>query len=460
MEAMLQLAGVAVQLTITAILLVLLNPWLVLLPVAALVPVLTGSRAQRLLDAAKQDVAAPTRLGRHLLDVATSHTSVKEIRLSGGTDVIVGRHRSDWDVATRRLVRAQLLAGLVRSGGQAIFAAAYCASILLVVRSGLSGGAAHLGDIILVVVLAAQVSLQVSTVLNLLTVLQTSGRSMQRLTALRELGRSEVDSCGVTMPPRLVDGIRLEGVSFRYPGTDTLVLDDVSLEIPAGSTVAVVGENGAGKSTLVKLLCGLYRPTEGRILIDGVDLAEYGATEWHQRVSTLFQDFVRLELRLRDNVGVGDLERIDDDDALLSVVRTSGATGAVDRLPGRLDGVLGRRYANGADLSGGEWQKLGLARTLLRRKPLLVALDEPASALDATAEHALFERFADLADDAARAAGAVTLLVSHRFSTVRMAATIVVLEHGRVIEVGNHRDLVATGGLYSELYDMQARVYA
>lgn len=176
-------------------------------------------------------------------------------------------------------------------------------------------------------------------------------------------------------------------------------------------------------------------------------------------MATLFQDFARLELRLRDNVGIGDLERLDDDAALTRVLESADCGPALARVDGDLDGLLGRGYGDGAELSGGQWQKLGLARALLRRRPLLVALDEPASALDATAEHALFEHFADLAAQARADTGAVTLLVSHRFSTVRMADLIVVLEGGRVSQVGSHAELAAAEGLYAELYRLQARVY-
>ncbi len=262
------------------------------------------------------------------------------------------------------------------------------------------------------------------------------------------------------MPPgRLTEGIRLENVGFSYPGSDRPVLRGIDFTIPAGGTLALVGENGAGKSTLVKLLCGLYQPTEGRILVDGTDLRDLPPERWNTKVAPLFQDFARLELLVRENVGIGAVGSIGDDEALGAAMDLAGARGTLDRIEGGLDGLLGRGYGDGAELSGGQWQSLGLARSLVRESPLLLMFDEPASALDATAEHAVFERFGDAAMRARHGAGAVTLFVSHRFSTVRMAERIVVLGDGRVQESGSHEELMERRGVYAELFDLQARVY-
>ena len=463
LEAVLQLGGLALQMALTAVLLGLLSPWLLLLPLAGAVPVAAGNRAQRLVDRAKEDCAPLIRMGRHLLETGTTHASAKEIRLAGADGVLIDRHHRDWERTTAVLWHAQSAGALLRAAGQTTFAAAYGGAIYLVVRQALHGGAG-LGDVILVITLAAQVSFQVSNALGLLTILQGAGRTMERLGELRGLAApapaQEPEGGAPAVPVVLARGIRLEEVSFHYPDSDRRILDAVTLDIPAGTALAVVGENGAGKSTLVKLLCGLYQPTSGRILVDGMDLAGLDRREWQRRVSTLFQDFARLELRLRDNIGIGDLAALDDDHALQAAIDAAEADPVRAQVTGGLDGLLGRSYGDGTELSGGQWQKLGLVRALLRRRPLLVALDEPASALDATAEHALFERFAGLVAEARADTGAVTLLVSHRFSTVRMADLIVVLEQGRIAEVGSHADLVASGGLYAELYDLQARVYA
>ncbi|MBO4272711.1 ATP-binding cassette domain-containing protein, partial [Microbispora triticiradicis] len=261
------------------------------------------------------------------------------------------------------------------------------------------------------------------------------------------------------VPTVLREGIRLENVSFVYPGTGKVILEDLSLTIPAGGSVALVGENGAGKSTLVKLLCGLYQPTSGRILVDGTDLRDLPAGEWQARVASLFQDFARFELLLRENVGVGDVARMEDEQAVLRAVELARAGRIVASVPGGLSGLLGHGYGQGTELSMGQWQTLGLARSQMREDPLLLVLDEPAAALDAAAEHAIFERYANLSADTGRRSGGITLFVSHRFSTVRMADMIVVLDRGRVAESGDHRALVTRRGLYAELYELQERIY-
>src|SRR5207249_1603712 len=219
---------------------------------------------------------------------------------------------------------------------------------------------------------------------------------------------------------RLGEGIRFEPVSFAYPGTDRPVLDDVTLRLAPGSVVAIVGENGAGKTTLVKLLCRLYQPTRGRILVDGVELARMPPDAWRSRLSGAFQDFCRFEFRVRHTVGVGDLPRLDDHPAVVAAVDRAGAADVVAQLGAGLETQLGPTWPEGVDLSFGQWQKLALARGFMRERPLVVVLDEPTAALDAETEHALFERYAAATRQAAPD-GRITILVSHRFSTVRMA---------------------------------------
>jgi ATP-binding cassette subfamily B protein len=237
------------------------------------------------------------------------------------------------------------------------------------------------------------------------------------------------------------------------------VLRDVSFRIPAGSVIALVGENGAGKTTLVKLLCRMYEPTGGRILVDGVELAEIEVDAWRRQLSAAFQDFVRFEFPAQHTVGVGDLPRLDDRSAVHAALERAGAAGVLAALPGGTDTRLGARWEGGVDLSTGQWQKLALSRALMRDEPLAVFFDEPTASLDALAEHALFERYAQAAR-AGGARGAVTVLVSHRFSTVRVADLILVLDGGVVRELGSHDELIVRDGLYAELYQLQARAYA
>jgi len=231
----------------------------------------------------------------------------------------------------------------------------------------------------------------------------------------------------------------------------------VNLDLPTGCTVA--GENGAGKTTLVKLLCGFYTPTSGRIAVDGTDLARLPVEQWRERIAAGFQDFVRFELVARESVGVGDLAAIDEPEAVLDALERADGRELVERMPSGLETHLGKSYADGAELSGGQWQKIALARAMMRTRPLLLILDEPTSALDAHAEHVLFERYAESARAVARATGGIAIFVSHRFSTVRMADRIVVVEGGRIVEQGSHDELVALGRIYAELFALQAAAY-
>ncbi|MEV4377993.1 ABC transporter ATP-binding protein [Streptosporangium sp. NPDC049644] len=456
-ESVLQLGGLVLQTGFTAVLLVMLDPWLALLPLAALPSVLIGRRAQNLLELAKEATAESTRRTRHLLELATTPASIKEIRLFHAEPPLLREQDTCWSKTSAALRGAHLRAAGLRTLGQLAFSLAYGGAITLVIWQA-ARGRADAGDVVLVITLAVQVSVQVSGASTLLTALQGVGRTLDRLASLRDPGESPSPVEG-GVPVRLREGIRLEHVSFAYPGTDRMILRDVCLTIPAGGSVALVGENGAGKSTLVKLLCGLYHPTSGRILVDGIDLRDLPPREWQARVASLFQDFARFELRLGENVGVGDLARLEDREAISRALGLAHADRIVATVPGGLSGLLGHGYGHGVELSGGQWQTLGLARCLMRQEALLLVLDEPAAALDAAAEHAIFDRYAASSHEAGHRSGAITLFVSHRFSTVRMADMIIVLDGGRVVENGDHHTLLAGSGLYSELYGLQRRIY-
>jgi ATP-binding cassette, subfamily B, bacterial len=449
----------SVTLLATAGLLAAVHPILLLLPLFAVLSLWFGKRGKDLEVAAEEATAETERLRRHLFEVGTAAASGKELRVCGiaeavrhrhhiasGT-VLAARHRATWHSAGLRAIDG-LISGL-----------AYAGAIAVVLVLAIGGGATP-GDVILVIALAANLSIAVfvgvAYATGFLRVLTLAKRFVWLERYARDASREPAGPAEV--PAVLRHGIALRDVSFRYPGTDRPVLDRLWLHLPAGAVVALVGENGAGKTTLIKLLCDFYRPDSGQILVDGVDLAQLAPVQWRRRVAAAFQDFAQWEFTAGETVGVADLPRIDDRAAVAAALDRAGATSVTDGLPHGLDTPLGTRWEGGVDLSGGQWQKLALARGLMRDDPLLVVFDEPTAALDPQTEHALFERFAAAAR-AGRTHGTVTLLVSHRFSTVRMADLIVVLDGGRVREVGSHAALMAAGDLYAELYRLQSEAY-
>jgi len=257
---------------------------------------------------------------------------------------------------------------------------------------------------------------------------------------------------GLRTPRPIVRGFEFRNVSFAYPGTTRRVLKDFNFTLEPSQRVALIGENGQGKTTIVKLITRLYDPTEGEILLDGVDLREYDLDDLHSEMGVIFQDFMRYEMTARENIQVGRIEVEHAQEEIEYAAEKSLAAGVVAMLPGKYDQMLGRRFEGGVDLSGGEWQKMALARAYLRDAQLLI-LDEPTAALDARSELEVFERFAELTF------GKMALLISHRFSTVRMADRIVVLEAGQLVEEGSHAQLMALGGRYAAMFEMQAASY-
>ncbi|MGH9149375.1 MAG: ATP-binding cassette domain-containing protein, partial [Acidimicrobiales bacterium] len=377
----------------TVVLFASVAPVLLTLVLFAAPSVVAGTRARRITQAADEAVAEDGRLADHLLRLASLGPTAAEVRIYGLGEEVSSRVQVLWDRIHATQEQAMLKAAALRLAGWLVFGAAFIGGIALVVVRAIDGPATA-GDVAMVVTLAAQVNGTVGQAVSVLTQSMDARRAAERYLWLEDYvagagatGGALAPPAAAVVPARLVDGISFEGVSFRYPGTAGGVLHDVDLHLPAGATVALVGENGAGKSTLVKLLCRFYEPTAGRVTVDGTDLAALGVEEWRANLSATFQDFARLEYSVRESVGLGDLPRICDDAAIEAAMARAEAAGTAD-----LDTQLGLPWG-GVELSAGQWQRLAVARSAMRPAPLLLLLDEPTAGLDAQAEHALFERY-------------------------------------------------------------------
>jgi ATP-binding cassette subfamily B protein len=448
--------GFILRLAVAIALLMSIHPGLVALAVFALPTVFTSTWRPGVERTAEERGAGAGRLARHLFATATSAAPGKEVRVTRIGPRLARQRREAWERWYGPVAAARRGSAAWHALAWLVFGAAYVGAIVWV-SSGLRAGA---GDVLLVLAAGGRLSAYIGATVGEIGFLRGIWLDgSRRLCWLEDYAASFAAAADQPAPERLGDGIRLDRVSFAYPGTDRLVLDSVDLALPAGTVVALVGENGAGKTTLVKLLCKLYEPTAGRILVDGVPLARMGADAWRTRLAGAFQDFFRFELPARHSVGLGDVPRVDDEGAVAAAVTRAGAEDVVARLPAGLDTQLGPTWPGGVEVSFGQWQKLALARGFMRDRPLLLVLDEPTAALDAETEHALFERYASAGRGGAGGGGRITILVSHRFSTVRMADLIVVLDGARVAQVGTHDDLMARPGPYAELYGIQAAAY-
>ncbi len=435
------------------------HPLLLLLPLLGATRIWSAYVSSTRQHKAWEDSLPQERLVDRLIEVAKDARTGLELRVFGLGRVLLDRIFSLQTARFRRRVEAARWGGKVDGSVRLGFGLAYAAAIVWVIVRARNGQQTA-GDVVLVLLLAPQVDQMTGGIARNVYWVGEVVRSFSRYDWLREYAKDNSWQTSIgPVPARLTSGIQLRNVGFSYPGTDSAVLADVNLVLPAGSAVALVGENGAGKTTLVKLLARMYDPTLGRILVDGVDLATISPDAWRSQLSAGFQDFTKFELTAREVVGLGDVRREFDDAAVLAAVSRGDAESVVAGLPRGLDTQLGKKFTDGVELSGGQWQRLALARAFMRERPLLLLLDEPTAALDPEAEHRLYEQYAAAARIAAAETGGVTVLVSHRFSTVRMADLIVVMHKGRVEEVGSHEDLLASGGGYAELFELQARAY-
>jgi len=455
--AMIQMLGRLEQQTITTVTLsigiVYYSPWLLLLLIAGVLPAFLGESHFAFLGYAKNfRQTVMRRQMDYLRQVGGSKEAAKELKLFGLSNFLTARFRSLADrvyeenvaLSKRKLIAGSFLSILGTLGY-------YSAYVWVIWRT--ATGVLSIGSLYFLAGAILQASSNIQQIFSTLSGVADQALFLTDLLAFFEMQptiRSKPDALPAPRP--ITRGFEFRNVSFTYPGSTRLVLRNLNFTLSAGERVALIGENGEGKTTIVKLITRLYDPTEGQILLDGIDLREYSLEDLYREIGVIFQDFMRYEMTARENVAVGRIEEIDNLAAIAAAAHKSLADEVIAKLPSQYDQMLGRRFEMGVDLSGGEWQKLALARAYLRDAQLLI-LDEPTAALDARSEYEVFERFAELTE------GKMALFISHRFSTVRMADRIVVLANGRIAEDGSHQQLMALGGRYSEMFELQAASY-
>ncbi|MFE7741652.1 ATP-binding cassette domain-containing protein [Nocardia sp. NPDC057455] len=448
------------QLVLTLLLLGTVTPWLLLLLALAVVPLWCDSKGRALESRAETDTGEAFRLQQHLFELATDADAGKEIRTAQAGPVIARLQSAAMREATGGRYAARVRGALLRAVGWTVFVTGFSASLVVVTRMA-GPDAATAGDVVLVVTLAVSLQQTVQAAVGQLATTMNAGSFLEPYLWLRSYLAAERKARRGHRPPpeRLRTGIEFEHVGFTYSGTDKPVVEDISVLLPAGSVVALVGSFGSGKSTLVKLLGKFYEPQSGAITVDGVDLRDLKTEDWRRRISAAYQDFGRYpQMTFGEAVGLGDLAQLTDERAVAEAVATADAEGLVQSLPGGTATRLSPIYG-GVELSEGQWQKTALARSGMRCDPLLFLLDEPTASLDAPSEHAIFQQYLRRARRLAARNGAITLLVSHRLSTVVDADLVLVLEGGRIVEKGSHAELLVSGGRYSRLHRLQADAY-
>lgn len=454
---MIQSIGRLVQQTSTAIsmsiAIIAFSPWLILLLVAGVVPAFLGESHFAFLGYAKNFRQTPIkRQLDYLRVVGGSKEAAKELKLFGLKDFFTGRftelsnqiYGEDVALARRRLIATAFLSILATLG----YYSAYAFVVWRTIRGGLT-----IGQFTLLAGAIASASLNIQQMFSTVASIADQALFLTDLLAFFKMEPTIKSKPNALPAPRpITGGFEFINVSFSYPGSPRRVLNGLNFHLHPGERVALIGENGQGKTTIVKLITRLYDPTEGQILLDGIDLREYSLEDLYRQIGVIFQDFMRYEMTARENIAVGKIEELANLPLIADSAEKSMAAEVIAKLPANLEQMLGRRFEGGVDLSGGEWQKVALARAYLRDAQLLI-LDEPTAALDARSEYQVFQRFAELT------LGKMALFISHRFSTVRMADRIVVLENGNIVEEGNHDYLAHLGGRYAEMFEMQAASY-
>ncbi|MBB5316168.1 ABC transporter ATP-binding protein [Tunturibacter empetritectus] len=429
------------------------SPWLVLLLALGVLPSFLGETHYAFLGYAKNFRQTPAkRQMDYLRQVAGSREGAKEVKLFGLNKFFTNRFQAladqiyleDVTLSRSKLIVGGLL-GVIGTLGY------YGAYVYVIWRT--LHGAYNIGQFGFLTTAIQQASSNLQQVFSTASGIADQALFLTDLIAFFDMKPTVISNPdGHPAPAKIQRGFEFRNVSFTYPGTNRTVLKNFNLTLSPGERIALIGENGQGKTTVVKLITRLYDPTEGEILLDGIDLREYNLEDLHRNIGVIFQDFMRFEMTARENIAVGRVDQPYQDSDIEVAAHKSLADTVVDKLAGGYDQMLGRRFEGGVELSGGEWQKIALARAYLRDAQLLI-LDEPTAALDARSELEVFERFAELT------LGKMALLISHRFSTVRMADRIVVLAGGRLIEEGNHQQLIEKNGLYASMFEMQAASY-
>jgi len=452
-SAISQVAQQFITLISLVALLIGFSPWLAVLVILAAVPnFLSNSRFAEMSFRVVSHRAPETRLLNYIESLLTSNETVKEIKLFGLGEALKERFEqlfTEFMDEDNAIARRNTFASL--GWGMLTNLAYYGSYIWVIIRTITK--AITLGDMTMFLSVFRQSQRAVMSLLESFSRLYENNLYLDNLLDFLKIEPALVSpENGKIAPAPILDGIHFQNVSFKYPGSDKYVLRNINLFIKPNESIALVGLNGAGKTTLIKLLTRLYDPTEGQITLDGIDLREYDMQSLHQRFGVIFQDFVRYQFSIKENIGFGQIEELDNMERIEEAAGKGGADEVVAPLPEGYETILGRRWNRGHELSGGQWQKIALSRAFMRKAEVLI-LDEPTSALDAQAEYEIFLRFRELME------GRLAVLISHRFSTVRMADRIVVLENGRILELGSHEELMRHNQVYAHLFNLQAEGY-